>query len=98
MDNNRELNPKAFAWGLGLAWAADIFIMTWWLILGRGRKNAWVNEEFFRNLYPGYRVTPLGSLAGLLWGLLDGLLAGWIIARIYNTYVRRTEKIHPNGW
>ena len=36
------------------------------------------------NFYPGYRVSPTGSLLGLQYGLITGFVLGWTLAALRN--------------
>ncbi len=76
-----KLNIKAFAVAAAVVYGFAIFGYTWWLIF-RGK---FLNEEGFLNhIYPFYRVSPLGSFIGLLYGAFDGLIFGAILAWVYN--------------
>ena len=76
-----ELNVKAFAITVGLIWGVGLFFLTWWMIVTGG-----VSDEptLIGRVYLGYRVTPAGSVIGMLWGLVDGLIGGAIFAWLYN--------------
>jgi hypothetical protein len=76
-----KLNVKAFALTCGILWAAFLFCITWWLILLEGASP---NPTFFMRIYPGYSLTVVGSLIGLVWGFVDGLICGFIFAWLYN--------------
>ena len=76
-----KLNIKAFALTCGILWAAFLFLLTWWLIILEGANAA---STFFMRMYPGYSMSLLGSLIGLVWGFVDGLICGFIFAWLYN--------------
>ncbi|MCH8854592.1 MAG: bacteriophage holin [Planctomycetes bacterium] len=78
-----KLNVKAFALTGGLLWGVGLLGMTWWLIMLEGASDEpiWISR-----FYLGYRVTPLGSLIGLLWALPDGLIGGALFAWVYNRF------------
>ena len=77
-----RINVKALALTFGLGWGLGLFFLTWWSIALNG-PNA--DPTFIgRNLYPGFSLTPLGSLAGLAWGLVDGFIIGAILGWLYN--------------
>ncbi|MEW6001658.1 MAG: hypothetical protein AB1638_03285 [Nitrospirota bacterium] len=40
------------------------------------------------SIYPGYSISPLGSIISLFYGFVDLLIAGTIIGWIYNRFVR----------
>ena len=72
-------NAVALTWGLGL------FMMTWWLIFFEGASQ---EPVFLSKFYMGYRVSPLGSIIGMLWAMLDGWIGGAVLAWIYNSFAR----------
>jgi len=78
-----RLNVKALALAGGIFWGGAIFLTTWWLIL-LGHGGA---EIIFNKLYPGYCVSPAGSLIGFAWAFVDGLIMGLIFAWLYNLFV-----------
>lgn len=75
------LNVKAFAFTCALVWGVGLFVLTWWIIVFDG-----VAEEVtcFGQVYRGYRISPLGSLIGLVYGFFDGFVCGAIFAWLYN--------------
>lgn len=77
-----RLDIKAFALACGLIWGLGLFVLTWWIIAFDGSSP---DPTLIGRVYRGYSLTPLGSLAGLLWGLADGLIGGAIFAWLYNT-------------
>ena len=84
-----RLNIKAFALACGLIWGLGLFCMAWWLILLEGN-----NPEpcLLNRLYPGYTMTPVGSLVGMVWGLVDAGIGGAIFAWLYNLISKKCPK------
>jgi len=82
---NTKLNIKAFALTCGILWAAFLFLLTWWLILLEGSNVA---PTFFMRVYPGYSISLVGSLIGLVWGFADGLICGFVFSWLYNKLAR----------
>ena len=84
-----KLNIKAFALTCGLIWGLGLFVMAWWLILLEGN-----NPEpcLLNRLYPGYTMTPVGSLIGMVWGLVDAGIGGAIFAWLYNLMSKKCPK------
>mgnify|MGYP001242648749 CR=1 FL=1 len=79
------LNIKAFALACGILWGLSLFLVTWWIIYFEPH----VMEEntfltFIGYFYPGYTVSPLGSIIGLVWAFVDGIIGGAIFAWLYN--------------
>ena len=78
-----RLSIKAMAFAGAIFWGGAVFLTTWWLIvLGQGG-----SEFFLCRVYPGYCVSPLGSLIGLVWGFVDGLIMGLVFAWLYNLFL-----------
>jgi hypothetical protein len=80
-----KLDLKAAANTLALTWGLGLFLMTWWLIAWEGASQ---DPIFLSKFYLGYRVSPLGSVIGLLWALLDGWIGGAVLAWLYNAFAR----------
>lgn len=85
-----NLNVRAFAFAFALWWGAALFFGTWWLIVMDGATG---DPTFLARFYLGYKISALGSIIGLAWGLIDGLVAGAILAWVYNFSATR---IFPN--
>ncbi len=81
-----KLNIGAFALAFGIWWGVGIFIATWWLIATGGDTAA---EMLIDRFYLGYSITPLGSVAGLIWGFVCGTVCGGILAWLYNVICGR---------
>lgn len=81
-----RLRPLALGIGLGTVWGVSLFITTWVSYFsGYGRLFL---EVLAQSIYPGYSISPLGSLLGLFYGFLDGLISGSCIAWLYNKMVK----------
>ncbi|MFQ5606838.1 MAG: hypothetical protein ACE5GA_02740 [Candidatus Zixiibacteriota bacterium] len=76
-----RLNLKAVALTSGIIWGIGVFATAWWLLLIEG---SGVDGGFLARLYPGFQITPLGSLICLAWGAVDGLIGGAAFAWLYN--------------
>lgn len=76
-----KLNVKAFALACGIIWGFGLFALTWWIIAFDGASG---EITLIGRLYRGYRITPVGSLIGLVWAFFDGLIGGAIFAWLYN--------------
>jgi hypothetical protein len=81
-----KLKPFALGIALGLVWGVALFITTW-LSIYTGYGKSFL-EAIPLSLYPGYCISPLGSLLGLVYGFLDGLISGTITGWIYNMVVK----------
>lgn len=75
------LNPKALGLALGIFWSMTMLLTTFLsLYTGYGREML----EVMVSLYPGYSITPVGGLIGLIYGFIDGFIMGFILAWLYN--------------
>ena len=81
-----KMNVKAFALTFGLIWGVGLFLATWWIIAFDGSTG---EPTLIGHVYRGYRISPAGSVIGLLWGLIDGLIGGAVFAWMYNMFLSR---------
>lgn len=75
------LSPKRLGIAGGILWGVSMFIMT--------LANLWFGYggaflEIFSSVYPGYEITYIGSLVGLIYGFIDGFVGLYILAWLYN--------------
>ena len=75
------LNVKAFAVTCGSIWGVGLLLLTWWLFLIEGPTG---EPTLIERVYPGYTVSPAGSIVGFIWGYIDGVISGAIFAWLYN--------------
>jgi hypothetical protein len=76
-----KLSVRSFAFTCAIILGVGIFLLTWWLIILYGTTGDTIVLSTF---YPGYYVSPLGSLIGLGYGIVDGLIIGAVFAWLYN--------------
>jgi len=81
-----KLDVKAFALTCGVIWGAGLFLLTWWIIAFEGVTG---DVTLIGRLYKGYRISPLGSIIGLIWAFADGLIGGAVFAWLYNLFAAR---------
>ncbi len=81
-----RLSIKATALTCAILCGFGLFLLTWWIIIFDGASDG---PTFIGAVYRGYKLTPVGSVIGLAWGLVDGLVGGVIIAWLYNTLLER---------
>ncbi len=77
-----RLNPLALGIALGTVWGGSLFLTTW--ISYYTGYGALFLRTMAESIYPGYSITPVGSLLGLVYGFLDGLISACLIGWIYN--------------
>ncbi|MEW6162264.1 MAG: bacteriophage holin [Nitrospirota bacterium] len=85
-NKHMKLKPVALGIALGAVWGGALFITTW-LSYFTGYGKLFL-EALPQSLYPGYAISPLGSLLGLIYGFVDGLISGVLIGWIYNKFVK----------
>jgi hypothetical protein len=79
-----KLHIRSFALSSGIFLGMVFFTLTWWLI---AQGDLAGQDTLIGRLYPYYRVTPLGSVIGLLYGTIDGFFSGLVFAWLYNLLV-----------
>jgi hypothetical protein len=82
-----KLDIKAFSLACAILWGLGMFIFTWWVIVFEGATG---DSTLIGLCYRGYRISPLGSVIGLLWGFFDGLVCGAVFACLYNRLTSAT--------
>ena len=81
-----KLSKKAFGLTAGIIWALTIFLITNLLLI---RGSGGVVVSGFKNIYPGYSFSFLGSIIGLIWGFLNGFIGGWLFALLNNLFISK---------
>ena len=84
-----KLNVRAFALAVGLVWGLNWFLLTWFMIALDGISY---EMTIIGRIYRGFTVSPVGSIAALLWGFIDGYMLGLLIAWIYNQLIPRLKQ------
>lgn len=84
-----KLDVKAFGLTCGIVCGLGLFLLTWWIIAFDGATG---EITFIGRVYRGYKISPMGSIAGLIWGSVDGLIGGAIFAWLYNLIATRTSR------
>lgn len=89
-----KLNIKTFALACGIVWSVGLFLITWWIIAFDGATG---ERTLIGLVYRGYRISPAGSVIGLVWGFADGAIGGAIFAGLYNLLTTRFGGGQRNG-
>lgn len=79
-----KLKPVALGIALGIVWGVSLFLTTWVSYLSEAGYARLFLQTLAGSIYPGYSITPAGSILGLVYGFIDGLVGGWVIGWIYN--------------
>jgi hypothetical protein len=78
-----KLRPLALGLAIGVFWGAMMFLTTW-LSIFTGYASGFL--EIFTGIYPGYSVSPVGSLIVLPYGFVDGFVFGAVVGWLYNKF------------
>jgi hypothetical protein len=81
-----KLDRVALGFATGTMSGLLLFLATLLLVF-KGGVVVGPNLQLLGNFFPGYSVTPLGSLLGLAYGFLAGFLTGWCFAFLRNIAV-----------
>jgi protoporphyrinogen oxidase len=79
-----KLDPVAFGLSVGIIAGLGLFLATLALVLKDGGMVG-SNLRLLNEFFPGYSVTPTGSVVGSLYGFVVGFLGGWGLAFLRNT-------------
>lgn len=82
-----KLDAVALGVGVGTAWGGTIWLMTA-LLLAKGGEQIGPNLSLLNQFMPGYSVTWIGGVVGLLYGFGAGFVFGFAFARARNTAMR----------
>jgi hypothetical protein len=88
MEETMRLRVRALGLAVGIVWALGVLVATLWLIWSGQVEGPLLIEK----LYPGYDLTYLGALVGIIWGFVDGFVAGALIAWLYNQFHKTVYK------
>jgi hypothetical protein len=82
-----KLKPLYLGISIGIIWGGSLFLTTW-LSYFTGYGELFL-KTMADSIYPGYSISPLGSLLGLIYGFIDGLVSGYLVALVYNKLIER---------
>ena len=81
-----KLNTLALGVSLGVIWGGILFVVTWLsYFTGYGKMFL---DVLAASIYPGYSISPVGSVVGLLYGFADAGIGGVILGWLYNKIAR----------
>ena len=80
-----HLNALMTGVALGVLVGLGLFVATNWLIL-KGGEHVGPHLALLGQFFIGYRVTFLGSVIGLGYGLVSGFAVGYMIAALHNRF------------
>ncbi|PIR98681.1 MAG: hypothetical protein COT88_00210 [Candidatus Colwellbacteria bacterium CG10_big_fil_rev_8_21_14_0_10_41_28] len=80
-----KLDPKAFGLASGILWGAMMFVLT---IMAHFWGYSSQLLQIMADIYPGYSLTLGGSIAGAIYGFIDGFIGAYLLAMLYNRFVK----------
>jgi hypothetical protein len=81
-----KIKPLALGISLGIVWGVVLFFTTW-ISYYTGYAKMFL-EVLAVSIYPGYTISPTGSIIGLIYGFADLFIMGGITGWIYNRIAR----------
>jgi protoporphyrinogen oxidase len=78
-----KLDRTAFALAVGMVTGATLFLATLFLVI-KGGDGVVRILQLLRQYFPGYRVTPWGSVIGFGYAFASGFIGGWSFAFLRN--------------
>ena len=75
------LNAKNFGISGGIVWGGALLLFTLFSV-ATGFGEVFLNMII--SIYPGYTISVVGGLIGLIYGFIDGFIGLYIFAWIYN--------------
>ena len=75
------LSPVRLGTAGGILWGLCLFLCTV-LSIYTGYGQHWL--AMMADVYPGFTITWMGSIAGLIYGFIDGFLFFFLLGWLYN--------------
>ena len=82
-----KLNARMTGLLLGLFCGGLLFLATNWLVL-KGGPSPGHHLSLLGHYFPGYSVTFVGSIVGLIYASIVGFGAGYLFGSVYNKLAR----------
>ncbi len=76
-----KLCARSFGLAGGILWGLALLVTTW---ISIPTHYAAGFLDIIQGIYPGYRVSFIGSFLGLAYGFVDGFAGLFILAWLYN--------------
>lgn len=78
-----KLNAKALSLAAGIVWGVVVFLVTNISLLRQGGQTL----SRLAQIYPGYSVSFVGSIIGLIWGFVSMAVLAWLFVWLYNRFL-----------
>ena len=86
MGADREVNTKVIALTLGIVWS--LYLLAISIIAMSSEFYGHNVAKFIMTVYPGYTLSFVGVIYGMLWAFLDGAIFGVVFSFIYNQVLK----------
>lgn len=80
------LNPTKLGIAGGILWSLSLFFLTL-IAMHTGYPAQFLNSLV--SIYPGYSISGLGSVIGLIYGFVDAFVSLFLLAWIYDKLLSR---------
>ena len=81
-----KIRPLGFGMSIGILWGLSVVIIS---LLSIYFSYGTAVVTFLTTVYLGYELTLVGVLIGTGWAFLDGFVGGFLLAAVYNLFIRR---------
>ena len=82
-----KIDPKPFGLASGIVWGVAVFLMTNISSLRGGGGTL----SRLGQIYPGYSVSFVGSIVGLVWAFVSMFVLAFLLAWMYNMFVAKSN-------
>ena len=86
MNHYMKIRPLGFGMSIGILWGLSVVIIS---LLSIYFSYGTAVVTFLTTVYLGYELTLVGVLIGTGWAFLDGFVGGFLLAAVYNLFIRR---------
>ncbi|PIN79528.1 hypothetical protein COV16_03700 [Candidatus Woesearchaeota archaeon CG10_big_fil_rev_8_21_14_0_10_34_8] len=84
--SHSPLHMKSFALAAGITWALGLFFLAIGVVMFNFGAQ-WMT--LIQSVYLGYDTTPIGILAGMIWGFIDIAIGCVVFVYLYNYLLER---------
>ena len=81
----KTLNALGLGVAGGILWGLSMFVMKL-ICMATGYAQQFL--QIMASVYPGYGISFGGSIGGLIYGFIDGFVGMFLLAWLYNRFVK----------
>ncbi len=85
-----KIKPAYAGLAGGIVWGGAMFLATLISVFAGGYASDFLS--MMASIYPGYSITVMGSLIGLVYGFIDLFIAFFLIAWLYNLFEKSGKR------